>query len=92
VFVTQNGSPLDPSNTRRLVSVLAAKAGVEGRVTPYDVRHTATSVLSAAQVPPELLADLLGHDDTRMVFRHFRHPVTPTIDVAADHMEQALDW
>ncbi len=32
---------------------------------------------------PELLADLLGHVDTRMVFKHYRHPVTPTIEVAA---------
>lgn len=91
VFVTQNGKPIDPSNLRRLVAKLGRDAGIEGRLTPYDLRHTATSVLSAAGVAPELLADLLGHVDTRMVFRHYRHPVTPTIDVAADHIERALE-
>ena len=91
VFTTQNGTPVDPSNLRRLVAHLAIDAGVEGRVTPYDLRHTATSLLSASGVAPELLADLLGHVDTRMVFRHYRHPVTPTIDVAADHMDHALE-
>ncbi|MGH8944209.1 MAG: hypothetical protein ACRDWF_15440 [Acidimicrobiia bacterium] len=39
---------------------------------------------------PELLADLLGHKDTRMVHHHYRHPVTPSIAVARDHVEDAL--
>ena len=91
VFVTQNGTPLHPANARRMVSTMARSAGIEGRVTPYDLRHTATSVLSARGVAPELLADLLGHVDTRMVFRHYRHPITPTIDVAAVHIDDALN-
>lgn len=57
---------------------------------PYDLRHTATSLLSASGVAPELLADLLGHRDTRMVHKHYRHPVSPTVTVAADHLEAAL--
>lgn len=91
VFVTSNGRPLDPSNVRKVVKRIALSAGIEGVVTPYDLRHTATSVLSASGVAPELLADLLGHVDTRMVFRHYRHPVTPTINVAADYMERAIE-
>jgi integrase len=91
VFVIQRGTPIDPTNLRRFVRKLALDAGIDGRMTPYDLRHTATSVLSAAGVAPELLADLLGHVDTRMVFRHYRHPVTPAIEVAADHIERALD-
>ncbi|MGH8936520.1 MAG: tyrosine-type recombinase/integrase [Acidimicrobiia bacterium] len=80
VFVTPNGLPLDPANVRRIVRRIAGAAGIDGSVTPYDLRHTATSVLSATGVAPELLTDLLGHVDTRMVLRHYRHPVTPTID------------
>lgn len=90
VFVTSNGTPLDPGNVRRLVAQLATEAGIDGTVTPYSLRHSATSLLSASGVAPELLADLLGHRDTRMVFRHYRHQVTPTIAVAADHIEAAL--
>lgn len=48
-------------------------------------------MLSAAGVAPERLADLLGHVDTRMVFKHYRHPVTPTITVTADHIESAIN-
>lgn len=90
VFVTENGTPLSPPNMRRMVSWMAKEAGIEGKVTPYDLRHTATSLLSAAGVAPELLADLLGHTSTRMVERFYRHPVTPTISVAADHIDTAL--
>jgi integrase len=90
VFVSQAGTPLIASNLRRLMSALAAAAGIEGAVTPYSLRHTATSLLSASGVAPELLADMLGHRDTRMVHRHYRHRVTPTISVARDHIEDAL--
>jgi integrase len=91
VFVTTNGTPLSPPNLRRLISRLAGEAGIEGKLTPYDLRHSATSLLSAAGVAPELLADQLGHMDTRMVHRFYRHPVSPTITVAADNIERALE-
>lgn len=90
VFVSEAGTPLNPSNLRRLVAGLAASAGIEGTVTPYSLRHTTTSLLSASGVAPELLADLLGHKDTRMVHHHYRHPVTPTISVARERIEEAL--
>jgi hypothetical protein len=46
--------------------------------------------MSASGVAPELLADALGHKDTRMVHHHYRHQVTPTISVARDRIEDAL--
>jgi integrase len=90
VFVTTNGTPISPSNMRRTISMMARDAEISGKVTPYDLRHTATSLLSAAGVGSELLADLLGHTSTRMVERFYRHPTTPTISVAADNIDQAL--
>jgi hypothetical protein len=45
---------------------------------------------SASGVAPDILADLLGHKDTRMVHHYYRHRVTPTISVARDRMEDAL--
>jgi len=90
VFVTSNGTPVSPSSMRRMISKMAGAAEIAGKVTPYDLRHSATSLLSASGVPAELLADLLGHTSTRMVERFYRHPVTPTISVAADNIDQAL--
>jgi hypothetical protein len=40
--------------------------------------------MSAGGMPPERLADLLGHKDTRMVFDHYRHPVTTSVSTAAE--------
>ena len=89
VFTTRTGHPIDAANLRRLVREVADKAGV-GHVTPYDLRHTATSVLSAAGVRNEHLADLLGHVDTRMVERHYRHRLGDSVAVAAGPMDELL--
>jgi site-specific recombinase XerD len=61
VFVTTNGTPMGATNVRHVIQRLAVEAGIDGVFTPYDLRYTATSLLSAAGVAPELLADLLGH-------------------------------
>lgn len=55
---------------------------------PYEMRHTAASLLSDDGVPLEHVADLLGHDGTRMVAQVYRHAVAPTVDVAAARMER----
>lgn len=89
VFSTRNGSPIDAANLRRLVREVASDAGV-GHLTPYDLRHTATSVLSESGVRNEHLADLLGHTDTRMVERHYRHRIGDSIGVAAAPMDELL--
>jgi integrase len=68
---------------------VATRSGV-GHLAPYDLRHTAASLLSDAGVPNHELADLLGHTTTRMVEVHYRHRLTDTIDVAVGPMDQLL--
>lgn len=47
-------------------------------VTPNELRHTAASNLSAAGVPIEQIADVLGHNDTAMLMEVYRHaPLWP---------------
>lgn len=89
VFSSAAGTPIDPSNFRRLVKDVAMRAGI-GHLAPYDLRHTAASLLSDAGVPNRELADLLGHTTTRMVEIHYRHRLTETIDVAVGPMETIL--
>jgi integrase len=89
VFVSENGTPLDPSNTRRLVTKLATEAKIKGTVTPYDLRHTATTLMAASGTSADRLADLLGHKDTRMVFAHYRHRDHLTVTAAADFWTEA---
>ena len=51
------------------------KAAGLGHWTPSELRHSAASLLSAAGVPLEVIADVLGHASTRMLEQHYRHQV-----------------
>ena len=86
VFCTRNGTPLDPANLRATLSRLLERAGL-GRLVPYELRHSATSLLSDAKVPIEELADMLGHTTTRMVEDVYRHRVRKVIDVGRSPLE-----
>lgn len=86
VFVNHFGRPIDPSNLRREFSRLTEAAGL-GHWHPHELRHSAASLLSAAGVPLETIADTLGHVDTRMVSHTYRHHVRPTQGAEPTHME-----
>jgi integrase len=90
VFATTVGTPMGPNNLRRDFNDLTAKAGI-GHWTPNELRHSAGSLLSAAGVPLEQIADLLGHVDTRMLERVYRHPVRPTVSAAVAPMERMFE-
>ena len=47
VFTTAYGRPVDASNLRRYFKQACDRAGI-GRWTPYEMRHSAASLLSAA--------------------------------------------
>ena len=81
VFTTSVGGPIDPNNLRRMFARSTENAGL-GRWHPHELRHSTASILSAAGVPLERIADVLGHDGTRMTLV-YRHAVSPTIDDAA---------
>lgn len=86
VFPTVRGTPIDPSNLRREFSRMTTKAGL-GHWHPHELRHSAASLLSAAGVPIEVVADILGHSTTRMVERVYRHRVRASVDGAVAPME-----
>ena len=65
----QQAAPMQ-SFSKRLTSV-----GL-GHWAPREFRRSATSFLSAAGVPLELIADVLGHDGTRMTGAAYRHAVS----------------
>ena len=79
VFSTPAGRLLEPSAMNHRLARLCAKAGIE-RVTPYELRHSAASLLSDAGVPIETLADLLGHTSTQMLEAVYRHRVRKVVD------------
>lgn len=81
VFTTSAGTPVDARNVRPVLDSIAKRAEL-GHVTPYALRHSACSLLCADGVPLELVADVMGHADTQMVSRHYRHQLSPSITAA----------
>lgn len=77
---------MDPSNLRRAVKRVTASAEL-GDLKPYDLRHSCTSLLSAACVPVEQIADILGHPGVRMTAEVYRHRINPVIDSGVEAME-----
>ena len=86
VFANGIGDPFDPSNLRRMFARLTERAGL-GPWHPNELRHSACSLLSAAGVALENVADVLGHDGTRMAARFYRHTVAPAVGAAVAPME-----
>ncbi len=86
VFTTSVGTIIDPKNLRRTFNRITATAGI-GRWTPTELRHSAVSLMSAAGVPLEHIADVAGHDGTRMTGGIYRHVLAPVIN----HGVQAMD-
>ncbi|MCU1356327.1 MAG: Integrase [Acidimicrobiales bacterium] len=89
VFANERGGPLDPANIRRQLGKVVLAGGL-GHLRPYDLRHSAASLLAAAGVPIEVIADLLGHEGIRMARLVYVHAVSPTVDAAAGPMERLL--
>jgi integrase len=89
IFPSERGTPIDLANLRRFVRRLRVEAGIGDRVRPYELRHTATSLLADQGVPVEELADLLGHASTRTVpvYRHRLRSVD-----AARRLDGVVQW
>ena len=82
VFTSEVGTPLDPSNVRRMLATMATEAGLV-HLHPHMLRHAAASLMSAAGVPIEDISDTLGHRSVNVTAEVYRHPIAP---VRSGHM------
>jgi integrase len=83
VFTTVTGTPLNPSNLRRAFAQVTDASGLGPGWHPHLLRHSAASLLSAAGVPLERVADVLGHKTSFVTGVVYRHSVSPSVDAAA---------
>lgn len=60
-------------------------------LTPHRVRHTAASLLIAADVPLKTISDSLGHSSIRVTSDIYGHLFSPTKADAANAMQRMLD-
>jgi len=89
VVTTEVGTPVDPSNARRALDHLCNLAGI-GHWSPNALRHSFASLMSLCGAPMEEVADAMGHVDTRMTSRVYRHNLKTVVDVAAVHFTKLI--
>ena len=70
------GKALDPRYVRELVARLAARAGIERRVHPHMLRHTALTALYDKTHDLRMVQAVAGHTTSRMTERYTHvHPL-----------------
>jgi hypothetical protein len=82
---------MDSSNLRRIVKEFAEAAGL-GRLSPNELRHSATSLLVDAGTPIHDVSDLLGHSSIRMLAQTYRHKIRSVVDVTEGQSRMLLSW
>ena len=78
VFTTRHGRPVEHPRLGAHLARITEHLGL-GRWHPHELRHSAVSLLSAAGVRLEDVADVMGHRSTRTTSAVYRHVVVPTI-------------
>lgn len=71
-FTKSNGKAWKKSEQTRPMNEACAAAKIE-QVTFHILRHTYASHLAMNQTPTRVIADQLGHKDTRITERHYAH-------------------
>lgn len=79
VFTSPTGLPTDPKAVRDEFHRIVGLSGIGGHWTPNLLRHSAASLMADAGMPIEQVADQLGHKDLRMLQKHYRHRIRPTV-------------
>ena len=91
VVTTSSGRPLDAANLRRRVRLVGKAAGIDWSpaLRPYELRHTAASLLVESGLALEEVADLLGHS-VEVLIDHYRHRSKRVVSAHVDIMAGML--
>jgi integrase len=76
VFRREEGTPLDRWHVRKEFQNIAKAAWLGGARTPRELRHSFVSILSAHDVRPEDISDLVGHSSTSVTETIIHAPPT----------------
>jgi integrase len=67
VFATKRGTPLNPSNFRKLsFAPLLEEAGLPA-IWPHDLRHTCATLVLGRNVNPKIVSGMLGHTTVAVI-------------------------
>ena len=73
VFSTAAGTPWGQSYQARPLKFASEKAGIQPAISFHILRHTYASFLAQQGVALQVIAEALGHADTRVTHRHYAH-------------------
>lgn len=90
VFCTRTGSPIDPSNAKRIFRALL-KAADAPTIRFHDLRHTAASLLIAQGVNARAVAEILGHSSVTLTLNTYAHQLETLKHDAARRMDDILE-
>jgi integrase len=83
IFKDADGSPWGSHDQHRPMIAACRAANIEPAVGVHVLRHTYASSLVQAKVSLAVVAEALGHKDTRMVSKHYGH-------LAESHIADAI--
>jgi integrase/recombinase XerD len=72
LLINRRGSPMRPQSVRAKLRKIAGQAGLQRRVTPHMLRHTAATLLIETGVDIRFVQRLLGHSSiaTTEIYTH----------------------
>lgn len=86
VFTDELGRPVNRQRVNREFTRITEAAGM-GKWQPRECRHTFVSVLSDNGVPIERISDLVGHVNSTVTKKVYRHQLADVIGTAATVMD-----
>lgn len=72
-FTKNDGAPWKRSEQARPMTKACKVAGIFPPVSFHDLRHTFGALLAQSGVPMRVIAEALGHADTRITEKHYAH-------------------
>jgi len=89
VFTSSIGTPIEPRNLDRHFKRMLKKAGLAD-MRFHDLRHTAASLMLAANVPARTIMEILGHSRISVTLDTYSHVMPPAMLEAADKISEVL--
>jgi len=90
VFCNTIGGAIHVSNLRRQSFAPLVKAAGVPYIRPYDMRHTAATLLLLAGVHPKVVSEMLGHSSVTITLTIYSHVLPMIQRDAADAMNRLL--
>jgi integrase len=86
VFVSDIGTPLDPTNVTHRFARTVKAAGLR-KVRVHDLRHTAATLALQEGVNPKVVQEMLGHSSITLTLGTYSHVLQPMKREAANRLD-----